>query len=111
MAFLWQIALRGKYFVPRPTCDKRRRRVAPKARRPEGAFGAKHRWREAPKAFGAKHRRHLRRIIAEANCELVLIRSCSFSIKMGGVEMGFDLNIVWFEIWIMGEYFMAKPPA
>ena len=22
--------------------------------------------------------------------------------------MGFDLNIVWFEIWIRGEYFMAK---
>ncbi len=22
--------------------------------------------------------------------------------------MGFDLNIAWFEIWIRGEYFMAK---
>ena len=37
MAFLWQIALRGKYFVPKPTCDKRRRRQA--RRRTEGAFG------------------------------------------------------------------------
>ena len=45
------------------------------------------------------------------NCELVLVQSCSFSIKMGGVEMGFDLSIAWFEIWIRGEYFMAKPPA
>merc|ERR1711894_613717 len=39
---------------------------------------------------------------------LVAAFFCSLSIKMGGVEMGFDLNIVWFEIWIMGEYFMAK---
>ena len=91
MAFLWQIALRGKYFVPKPTCDKGRRRVAPKARRPEGAFGAKHRWREAPKA----------------NCELVLVQSCSFSIKMCGVEMGFNLNIAWFEILNRGEKYYS----
>ena len=50
-------------------------------------------------------------VTIKANCELVLVQSCSFSIKMCGVEMGFGLNIAWFEIWIRGEYFMANPPA
>ena len=42
MADFWPIAFRGKYFVLKLTCDKRRRRAAPKA------LGAKHRRREAP---------------------------------------------------------------
>ena len=51
MADFWPIAFRGKYFVLKLTCDKRRRRAAPKA------LGAKHRRREAPKM----------------NCELVSV--------------------------------------
>ena len=30
------VYIRGKYFMPKPTCDKRRRRAAPKARDAEG---------------------------------------------------------------------------
>ena len=36
MADFWPIAFRGKYFVLKLTCDKRRRRAAPKARDAEG---------------------------------------------------------------------------
>ena len=77
----FEIWIRGEYFMAKHLHEAAQPRIG-------------------PKCLGAK--------VSGSQSEYVLVQGCSFSIKMGGVEMGFDLNIVWFEIWIRGEYFMAK---